>query len=337
LILAKRRKKRLSPEEYVAGILSGNRRILSKAITLVESTLSDDYTLAQEVIRLCLPHSGKSFRLGITGVPGVGKSTFIDAFGTQLTEMGHKVAVLAVDPSSTLSRGSILGDKTRMNRLSHNPHAFIRPSPTRGSLGGVAQKSRESMILCEAAGYDFLIVETVGVGQSEVTVHSMVDFFLLLMLPNAGDELQGIKKGVMEMADALIINKSDGAFLKKARISKVAYSQALRLFPRKTSGWRPPVLLVSALEETGLAKVTDTLFTYQKQMLANGNWIRRRENQATHWLKESIQYRLLSAFFSHPQVEQSLSQWEEAIRKQRSSPAQAADALIAQWFNASKR
>ncbi len=305
--------------------------ILSRAITLTESSLSSDAALARGVVDQCMPHTGNAFRIGITGVPGVGKSTLIDVFGSMLTGLGKKVAVLAVDPSSSLNRGSILGDKTRMESLSHDPLAYIRPSPTGGSLGGVARRTRESMLLCEAAGFEVILVETVGVGQSETAVHSMVDFFLLLMLPNAGDELQGIKKGIMEMADGLIINKSDGTFLPKARTAKAGLSQALRLFPAASSGWAPPVWLCSAQEKTGLDKVWDGLLGYREQVQANGFWDQKRRAQAIHWMQETISQRLTEAFYASPQVQAQLSQLEAAVARQERSPVQAAEALIELW------
>ncbi|RMG70991.1 MAG: methylmalonyl Co-A mutase-associated GTPase MeaB [Bacteroidetes bacterium] len=329
------RRKRLSPATYTEGVLAGDRVRLSQAITLVESSLDSDRELAREVIRHCMPHTGGAFRIGITGVPGVGKSTFIDAFGTYLTQLGHKVAVLAVDPSSQLSRGSILGDKTRMERLSHDPNAYVRPSPTGGSLGGVARKTRETLLLCEAAGFDVILIETVGVGQSEVTVASMVDFFLLLMLPNAGDELQGIKKGIMEMADAILINKADGAFLPKARLAKVAYGQALRLFPQSSSGWRPAVQLCSAQENQGIDQAWDLLSAYRQLTTENGYWQSRREAQALQWMEETIQHQLTHRFYAQPAVQEALPRLEAAVKAGETSPIEAAAALLETWQRSS--
>ncbi len=245
----------LSADEYIKGILAGNRTLLSKAITLVESSLPKHQEIAQQIIEQCIQYAGKSIRLGITGVPGVGKSTFIESLGIYLTGQGHQLAVLAIDPSSEKTKGSILGDKTRMEKLSVDKNAFIRPSPSAGSLGGVARKTKEIIILCEAAGFDTIIVETVGVGQSETAVHSMVDFFLLLMLAGAGDELQGIKRGIMEMADALVINKADGDNVKKAKLAQLEYKNALHLFPPSESGWIPTVNTCSSLNNKGIEEV----------------------------------------------------------------------------------
>ncbi|MEM7036145.1 MAG: methylmalonyl Co-A mutase-associated GTPase MeaB, partial [Bacteroidota bacterium] len=262
--------RRLSAQAYIQGILDGHRPTLSRAITVIESTLESDRALAREILEGCQPHAGGSFRLGITGVPGVGKSTFIEAFGMHVLEKGHQVAVLAVDPSSQRTHGSILGDKTRMEQLSRAPGAYIRPSPARGSLGGVARSTRETILLCEAAGFDFLIVETVGVGQSEIAVHGMVDFFLLLMLAGAGDELQGIKKGIMEMADSIVINKADGENKLRAKEARGEYQKALHLFPRSKTGWQPKVMTCSALEENGIPEVLELLLRYQEEMKAGG-------------------------------------------------------------------
>src|SRR6056297_2832095 len=258
----KRRKPQYTLEQYVDGILNGDRTMLGQAITLIESSRLEHMELAQQIIERCLPYAGKSLRIGITGVPGVGKSTFIEALGTQITTSGHKLAVLAVDPTSERTGGSILGDKTRMEKLAADPRAFIRPSPSGDSLGGVARKTRETIILCEAAGFDTLFIETVGVGQSETSVHSMVDFFLLLMLAGAGDELQGIKRGIMEMADAIIINKAEGDNRQKSLLAKREYENALHLFPPAESGWTPVVRTCSALEKQGIDKVWETIYEY---------------------------------------------------------------------------
>lgn len=277
---------------YLEGILEGNRTILSQAITLVESTSIQHQAVAQEIIEKCLPFSGNSMRIGITGVPGVGKSTFIESMGMYITTLGHKLAVLAIDPSSERSKGSILGDKTRMEDLTRNANAFIRPSPSTGSLGGVARKTRESMILCEAAGFDVIFIETVGVGQSETTVHSMVDFFLLLMLAGAGDELQGIKRGIMEMADSIVITKADGQNIDKARMAMMEYKNALHLFPRTESGWIPEVTTSSSLGNIGIEnvwKITQKYFNFIKET----NFIdKKRNEQSKYWMYETINNRL---------------------------------------------
>lgn len=319
---------RFPSETYIKGILAGEKVMLSRAITLIESRLASDNELAQEVIAACLPYTGKSFRIGITGVPGAGKSTFIDTFGAILTQKGHKVAVLAIDPSSSVSGGSILGDKTRMQQLSIQANAFIRPSPSGGNLGGVARKTRESLLLCEAAGYDVVIVETVGVGQSEITVRGMTDFFLLLMLPNAGDELQGIKKGIMEQADALLINKADGVFLPKARTAKALYSQALRLFPPTESGWNPPVMLCSALEGIGLEEIWDMLLRFQEHTKANGAWEKERQEQAINWMNENVEFRIKQLFFDNEMVKSQIGFLQQEIADKKISPMKAADILI---------
>jgi len=326
-----RKRRRHTPEIYVKGILNGDRVMLSQAITLVESTHPLDRELANEVIQVLMPHTGKSYRIGITGVPGVGKSTFLDSFGTFLTQQSLKVAVLAIDPSSRMTRGSILGDKTRMDRLSHNAAAYIRPSPTAGSLGGVTRKTRETLLLCEAAGFDVVCIETVGVGQSETAVREMVDSFLLLMLPNAGDELQGIKKGIMEMADLLIINKADGEFLPKARQARTQYSQALRLFPIGPDNWRPKVSMCSAAEDTGLEEVWEILHAFQAHTQANGYWEIRRKEQALQWMHHTIQAQLEQAFYSHPAIQDRLAQMESDVSSNQISPLQAAMQLLAQW------
>ena len=321
--------KRLPLQSYIDGVLAGDRIVLSRAITLVESTRVEDQDLAQKLVQAVIPHTGKSYRIGVTGVPGVGKSTFIDAFGSMLTKTGKRLAVLAIDPSSQRGRGSILGDKTRMQRLSLDPNAYVRPSPTGGSLGGVARKTRESLLLCEAAGYDIVLVETVGVGQSETAVHAMVDAFMLLMLPNAGDDLQGIKKGVMEMADLLVINKSDGAYLPKARAAKTLYSQALKLFPHRASGWTTPVKLCSSIEETGLDEIWKTLEEFRLKEQSGSWWEEKRAHQAVQWMEEEIIRQLGERFFQHPEVTALLPSLEEEVKAQRRSPISAAMELLA--------
>jgi len=296
-------KRNLKLEDYVKGIKEGNRSILAKAITLIESALPKHRKLAQEIIQACLPLSGKSIRIGISGVPGVGKSTFIEAFGKNLSQQNHKIAVLAIDPSSSRSKGSILGDKTRMESLSRDKNAFIRPSPSAGSLGGVAQKTRETIILCEAAGFDVILVETVGVGQSETAVHSMVDFFLLLMLSGAGDELQGIKRGIMEMSDALIINKADGDNIDKAKMAKVQYANALHLFPPTPSGWIPRTDICSAYTGDGIDRVWDIILDYVKLTQESGYFNDNRKQQEIQRLLENVEQRLLNQFYENPDIQ----------------------------------
>lgn len=326
------KRNRLTSEAYAEGILKGDRMILSRAITLIESNLDSDRVLAGELINQIIPHTGKSFRIGITGVPGVGKSTFIDSFGSFLIEKGHQVAVLAVDPSSSLTKGSILGDKTRMQRISLHPKAYVRPSPTGGSLGGVTRKTRESLLLCEAAGYDILLIETVGVGQSEIAVHGMVDAFMLLMLPHAGDELQGIKKGIMEMADLLIINKADGPLAERANAAKAMYSQALRLFPKAPSGWKPPVLACSSLEEMGISQVYDTLLTFRKKQQAGDYWQQKRAEQQLQWMQDRIRNLLEETFYDHAWVKKQFPVLKEQVLKGEIGPMQAAEILLGLFF-----
>jgi len=294
-------RQRLSLEEYTNGILNGDINILSRAITLIESKLPDDNLIAQEIIEKCLPYSGNSIRIGITGVPGVGKSTFIEALGLQIVN-NHKLAVLAVDPSSDRSGGSILGDKTRMEKLSASRNAFIRPSPSAGSLGGVARKTRETIILCEAAGYDVIFIETVGVGQSETAVHSMVDFFLLLMLAGAGDELQGIKRGIMEMADAIAITKADSSNIQKAEFAKVQYQNALHLFPPQKSGWTPKVLTCSALEGTGISEIWNLIQSYLKLVKTNNYFNENRRRQDMYWFYQTLENGLKDKFLMTPKL-----------------------------------
>jgi LAO/AO transport system kinase len=311
--IRKHRKPLLEASGYVNGILQGDRSLLSQAITLVESALPEHQELAREIIRNSLPHSGKSIRIGITGVPGVGKSTFIEALGKRITAAGKKLAVLAIDPSSERSGGSILGDKTRMEDLSVDPLAFIRPSPAGGSLGGVARKTRETIILCEAGGYEVIFIETVGVGQSETTVHSMVDFFLLLMLAGAGDELQGIKRGIMEMADVIAITKSDGSNTEKARRAAREYENALHLFPPSESGWSPKVLTCSALEQTGITEIWQVIEEYVKRTGENGYFKCKRSQQAKFWMYEFIHESLRSHFYAHPGMGQRLERLEKEV------------------------
>ncbi|MDP4208482.1 MAG: methylmalonyl Co-A mutase-associated GTPase MeaB [Bacteroidota bacterium] len=329
-------RKKLTVDEYVDGILAGNRTILSQAITLVESSLPAHFKTAQEIIEKCLPYSGKSLRIGITGVPGVGKSTFIEAMGMYLTRQGKKLAVLAIDPSSERSKGSILGDKTRMEQLSVEPNAFIRPSPSAGSLGGVARKTRETIILCEAAGFDTIFIETVGVGQSETAVHSMVDFFLLLMLAGAGDELQGIKRGIMEMADAIAITKSDSGNLHKAEIAAVQYRNALHLFPKSPSNWTPEVLLSSSVTGFGIDAIWGTVLDYEKMTRENRYFEHRRREQAKYWMYETINEALREHFYHHPNIEPKLSDYEQRVLDDQLSSFMAAKKLLSKYFNHEK-
>ncbi|WP_027000208.1 methylmalonyl Co-A mutase-associated GTPase MeaB [Eisenibacter elegans] len=321
--------KRHSAQTYIDGILAQDRVLLSQAITVVESTLASDEALAQEILEQVLPHTGKAIRVGITGVPGVGKSTFIEALGTYLTDtLGHHLAVLAIDPSSQRSRGSILGDKTRMEQLGMNPRAYIRPSPAGKSLGGVARRTREAMLLCEAAGFEVLFIETVGVGQSETMVHGMVDFFLLLLLAGAGDELQGIKKGIMEMADLLAINKADGKNLAAARLAQLEYQNALHLFPPAASGWWPQVLTCSALEQSGIAELWEQVRAYEAHTQANGYWQQRRQAQNLDWMYRSISHKLESDFYDHPQVQTLLKALSKEVSEGLRSPSHAANELL---------
>lgn len=350
--LRSKRANTLTAEEYLSGIVGGNRTLLSKAITLIESSLQKDQEMAQQIIDGCLKKNQKSefnqsisksvnqsicsapssIRIGITGVPGVGKSTFIEALGTYLTRQGHKLAVLAIDPSSTRSKGSILGDKTRMEALAIDPNAFIRPSPSAGSLGGVARKTRETIILCEAAGFDIIFVETVGVGQSETTVHSMVDFFLLLMLAGAGDELQGIKRGIIEMADVILINKADGDNLTKAKAASVEYANALHLFPPASSGWTPVVDICSAQSLFGIDRVWEIILNYCTLTCENGFFHRRRMEQNKQILLETIESGLHRNFFSRKDITARLHRIDQDILKGRLNPYAAAQELLEQYF-----
>ena len=297
-----RRRSRLSAEAYIEGVLAGDRLVLSRAITLAESSLAEDQLLAQEVMDAILPQTGNSIRIGITGVPGVGKSTFIESFGSHLTAQGKKLAVLAIDPSSQRSGGSILGDKTRMEQLSHNPLAYIRPSAAGSALGGVAGRTREAMLLCEAAGHEVIFIETVGVGQSETAVRNMVDFFLLLMLAGAGDELQGIKKGIMEMADGLAITKVDGPNKTAARQAQAAYRNALHLFPPTASGWIPQVLTCSAVENSGMEEIWQMICQYNKHSRQKGFLEHQRRQQNLSWMQHALEDMLKQYFYTHPAV-----------------------------------
>jgi LAO/AO transport system kinase len=326
------RKKQPTAKELIAGIVSGDKVALSRAITLVESTNVAHLAKASEIITGCLPHANQSVRIGITGVPGVGKSTFIEAFGKLLTAVGKKVAVLAVDPSSTISHGSILGDKTRMEELVKDANAYIRPSASGETLGGVARKTRETIILCEAAGFDTIIIETVGVGQSETAVHSMVDFFLLLKISGAGDELQGIKRGIMEMADAIVINKADGDNINKAKLAKTEFNRALHLFPAKSSGWIPTVSTCSAYEKTDIDAVWQTISDYVALVKANHYFEQKRQDQNQFWMLETINEQLKNDFYTHPEIGQLLEENKKAVAKGEVSPFVAAQILLKRYF-----
>ncbi len=322
----------LSIEEYVEGIRSGNRTILSQAITLIESSLPSHQQLAEKIMELCLPLSGNSIRIGITGVPGVGKSTFIESLGKELTLAGHKLAVLAIDPSSKRTKGSILGDKTRMEELATDANAFIRPSPSAGSLGGVAQKTKEIIVLCEAAGFDIIFVETVGVGQSETAVHSMVDFFLLLMLAGAGDELQGIKRGIMEMADAIVINKADGDNLKKAELAQREYKNALHLFPPTESGWIPFVSTCSAREKKGINEIWEKILEYETLAKKDGYFPKRRKEQELKIMFETINDYFIGNFKTNFTIKKLLPDIENKVLKGEISSYKAAKQLLEVYF-----
>ena len=307
------RKKQLTEEAYVSGIKEGNRFILSRAITLVESNLDTDIALSQKIIRHFSRDEEKSIRIGVTGVPGVGKSTFIESFGEMIANQGLKVAVLAVDPSSQVTKGSIMGDKTRMETLSNHPNAYIRPSASGSSIGGVARKTREAMLLCEASGFDVILVETVGVGQSETAVKGMVDFFLLLMLAGAGDELQGIKKGIMEMADCVTINKADGDNKKKAMRARVEYENALHLFRQEEQGWHCSVITCSALEKNGVNKVWQEVEKFIEIRKSRGYFSENRKKQRLKWMKESIEDELMQLFYKNEAVKENLRLTEEKV------------------------
>ena len=322
------RAKRNSVDEFVSNILKGNIPFLSKAITLVESTNAKHQQKANEILERCLPHANNSVRIGITGVPGVGKSTFIESFGKQLTAQGKKVAVLAVDPSSSVNKGSILGDKTRMEELVTDTNAFIRPSPSGTSLGGVAQKTRESIILCEAAGFDTIIIETVGVGQSETVVHSMVDFFLLLKLAGAGDELQGIKRGIIEMADAIVINKADGDNEKNAKIAKVEFNRALHLYPIKESKWQPKVMTASALHNLGIEKIDTMIVDYISLTKENNYFSQKRNDQNKYWLLATIEQQLKDDFYQNTTIKNALEKEISNLENGKTTPFNAAKRLL---------
>lgn len=327
------RKPELSVSDFVDGIVKGNITVLSQAVTLVESVKPEHQSVAQEVIEKCLPYSGNSIRIGISGVPGAGKSTSIDVFGLHVLQKGGKLAVLAIDPSSERSKGSILGDKTRMEQLSIHPDSFIRPSPAAGSLGGVARKTRETIILCEAAGFDKIFVETVGVGQSETAVHSMVDFFLLIQLAGTGDELQGIKRGIMEMADGIVINKADGENIERAKLAATQFRNALHLFPMPESGWTPRVLTYSGFYNLGVKEIWDMIYEYIDFVKDNGYFDYRRNEQSKYWMFESINEQLKDSFYSNKLIKSLLEQKEQQVLSGQLTSFVAAKELLDTYFD----
>lgn len=336
-VIKQMRRKQPSAQELINGILKGDKTALSRSITLVESTNPEHLEKANTIIQASLPHANNSIRIGITGVPGVGKSTFIEAFGKHLTNLGRKVAVLAVDPSSTISHGSILGDKTRMEELVKDENAFIRPSASGETLGGVARKTRETIILCEAAGFDTIIIETVGVGQSETAVHSMVDFFLLLKISGAGDELQGIKRGIMEMADAIVINKADGDNIAKAKLAKAEFNRALHLFPSKRSGWTPTAATCSSYTQEGIDAVWKTISDYFELVKSNHYFEQKRQDQNQFWMMETINEQLKSNFYNHPEIIKLLESNKKAVQNDEISPFAAAMILLDEYFKTNSK
>ena len=316
------------PQILIKGVRKRDRRLLSKTITLIESARADHQQLARRIVDELLPHTGKAVRLGITGVPGVGKSTFIESLGISLVEAGHRVAVLAVDPSSSRSGGSVMADKTRMEKLSVEENAFIRPSPSGGSLGGVARKTRETMLVCEAAGFDVIIVETVGVGQSETTVASMVDFFLVLMLAGAGDELQGIKRGVLELADAIAINKADGDNIEKAKEAAKIYTTALQMLQPVSPNWEPPVLTCSSLEMQGIDEIWQMIMRFHKKFAASGELDHKRQKQALDWMWSLVEDGLKERFNTNPEIKKRLKRMARSVENGETAPTLAADKLL---------
>jgi LAO/AO transport system kinase len=326
------KKERISVKEIFSGIRRGDRALLSRGITLIESSLPNDRKEASELIKMCLPYSGNSVRIGITGVPGVGKSTFIETFGLNLIDNKKKVAVLAIDPSSTRTKGSILGDKTRMESLSTNPNAYIRPSASMGSLGGVARATREALILCEAAGFQIILIETVGVGQSETAVSHIVDFFLLLMLAGGGDELQGIKRGIMEMADLIVINKADGANAIQAKKSAREFKNALHLFPRLQNEWVPDVLTASAIKNTGVDEVWQKIVEFVLVTQTNGFFVKNRKEQALGILNNSIEDSLRSGFYNDNRISNLIKEYEELVLTDKMNPYEAAEKLMEEYY-----
>ncbi|WP_257141177.1 methylmalonyl Co-A mutase-associated GTPase MeaB [Bacillus sp. AFS015802] len=330
----KRKKNTVSVSELKSGILDGDRSSLAKAITLIESNAEGHYMLAQELLQELLPHTGNSFRIGITGVPGAGKSTFIEQFGEMLCEEGLRVAVLAIDPSSSISGGSILGDKTRMEQLSKNPRAFVRPSPTAGTLGGVHRKTNETLLLCEAAGYDLIIIETVGVGQSEVMVRQMVDFFLLLVITGAGDELQGMKKGIMELADVLLVNKADGENKPLAEKTRRELNQILHFLIPATKGWSSKAYTCSALKNEGLKELWDVILQFEKQTKEQGVFEERRLGQRQEWFHTMLKERILSDFFFHKNIKSSLPHIENRVKEGEFTTSQGVEELLKRYKEA---
>lgn len=320
--------KNISIPEFLEQILKGNITYLSRAITLIESTKESDKTKSTKLLQACLPHSNNSIRIGITGVPGVGKSTFIEAFGSFLTSIGKKVAVLAVDPSSSINKGSILGDKTRMESLVNDKNAFIRPSPAGNSLGGVAKKTKEAIILCETAGFDIVLIETVGVGQSETLVHAMVDFFLLLKVAGTGDELQGIKRGIIEMADAVVINKADGDNIKNANFAKAEFNRALHLYPQKENNWSPKVTTCSALNNTGVVEMWKLIEEFLQLTKSNDWFEKNRIIQNKNWLKQNINQQLQDDFYLNKKVQKELEIQLQSIENKQITPFEASKYLI---------
>ena len=326
--MKKFKRRTLTIDDYVQGVLNKDRTIIARAITLIESNSVKHLKIAQEVLKQLLPYTGNSIRVGITGVPGAGKSTFIEALGCQLMDQGHKLAVLAIDPSSSVTKGSILGDKTRMENLSRNNNCFIRPSPSSGTLGGVTRKTRETILICEAAGYDIILVETVGVGQNEITVRSMVDFFLLLKIAGAGDELQGIKKGVIELADAILINKADGDNIHRAQVAKEEFSRALHYLKSPTRGWHPEVHTASAINGDGVANVWIRILTFCEKVKENGVFEARRQDQMLEWVHAMIKEHLETLFYHNPEILHKLPPIEKAVAKGEMPPTTAALKLL---------
>ena len=330
-------KSRLNVDQYIQGVLDGDRVILSRAITIIESNLASDKVLAKKVMQAILPSSGNSIRIGVTGVPGVGKSTFIETFGMHLINQGHRVAILSIDPSSQRSKGSILGDKTRMEELVNMKQAYIRPSSSGDTLGGVANKTGETILLCEAAGYDVILIETVGVGQSETAVHGMTDFFLLLMLSGAGDELQGIKKGIMEMADMVVINKADGDNIAKSNMAKLQYQNALHIFPQSESGWSPVVSTASSIKNTGIDFVWNTIKEFKKLVTDNGYFDKNRNQQQIQWMYNNVNVELKRLFYSSKNISGQLKLLEKDIIDSKISPVKAAETILEEFIKSIKK